>query len=89
MGVGERKRCVAFSAVALLIFLTWQDFLRCFSNWTFRAEGQTSVALTGEEWEQERQIYLVSVLWQEKQGPLGQEVCIIKLFWPRSAPSSL
>lgn len=40
-------------------------------SWTLRAEGQTSVALTGEECEKERQTYLIGVLWQEKQGPLG------------------
>lgn len=71
LGLGERKSSVAFSAVAPPMFLTWEDFLRYFSNWICRAVGQISAALTGEECEKERQTYLTSVLWQEKQGPLG------------------
>lgn len=57
LGAGERKRSVAFSVMALLIFLTWQGFLGYFSNWAFRAEGQTSVALTGEECDGETELF--------------------------------
>lgn len=64
------EECVAFSVEAS-DSPDRAGLSRGLYSWTLRAEGQTSVALTGEECEKERQTYLIGVLWQEKQGPLG------------------